>query len=259
MPESWERRIRRAEQLAGEGGPAESLLTFYAQLLRIQKDLYDSFKGRLSASLNRDLPVVRERAVALLRGVAEHGPDQLAIEARTLLDGDPSAIDGVLVAYWRAPADRQFFAKAVLQPYGQSLVDAGVVPSDRVLTRTDNRCPRCGGAPQLSIVDMTGAASADGGSRQLLCADCLTPWPFRRVVCVHCGEEDEGKLGYFHSPAYEHLRVDVCDMCRHYVKSVDLARLGIAVPLVDEVAGAPLDLWACERGYRKIELNLVGL
>jgi hypothetical protein len=31
------------------------------------------------------------------------------------------------------------------------------------------------------------------------------------------------------------------------------------VPLVDEVAAAPLDLWASERGYVKIELNLVGL
>ena len=43
------------------------------------------------------------------------------------------------------------------------------------------------------------------------------------------------------------------------MKSVDLSRLGLAVPLVDEVAGAPLDLWARERGYEKIELNLVGL
>ncbi len=34
--------------------------------------------------------------------------------------------------------------------------------------------------------------------------------------------------------------------------------IGIAVP-VDEVAGASLDLWALERGYQKIELNLVGL
>jgi formate dehydrogenase maturation protein FdhE len=40
---------------------------------------------------------------------------------------------------------------------------------------------------------------------------------------------------------------------------VDLTRLGIAVPVVDEVAGASLDLWAREHDYQKIELNLVGL
>jgi formate dehydrogenase maturation protein FdhE len=35
--------------------------------------------------------------------------------------------------------------------------------------------------------------------------------------------------------------------------------MDVAVPVVDEVAGASLDLWALERGYQKIELNLVGL
>jgi len=54
------------------------------------------------------------------------------------------------------------------------------------------------------------------------------------------------------------LRV-ACDTCGHYLKGVDLTRLGVAVPIVDEVAGAPLDAWAREHGYEKIELNLVGL
>jgi formate dehydrogenase maturation protein FdhE len=43
------------------------------------------------------------------------------------------------------------------------------------------------------------------------------------------------------------------------LKTIDLGRLGLAVPLVDEVAGATLDVWARSHGYEKIELNLVGL
>ena len=39
----------------------------------------------------------------------------------------------------------------------------------------------------------------------------------------------------------------------------DLTKSGIAVPLVDEVATAALDLWARDHGYTKVELNLVGL
>jgi formate dehydrogenase maturation protein FdhE len=35
--------------------------------------------------------------------------------------------------------------------------------------------------------------------------------------------------------------------------------LGFAAPLIDEIAAAPLDLWAREHGYTKIELNLVGV
>jgi hypothetical protein len=53
--ESWDRRIRRAEQLASEAGPAESLLTFYARLLRRQQDIYDSLKTHGLRSLDRDL------------------------------------------------------------------------------------------------------------------------------------------------------------------------------------------------------------
>ena len=43
------------------------------------------------------------------------------------------------------------------------------------------------------------------------------------------------------------------------LKGIDLTRFGLAMPLVDELYAAPLDLWAREHGYTKIELNLVGL
>jgi FdhE protein len=259
VPGVWDRRIRRAEHLAADATPAASLLAFYARLLRAQQTLYDALPARPSGCLDRDLDSLRAAAASLLRDVEQHGPDPLVVEARAMLQAGDSAMQGALLEYWRAPSDDQFFAKAILQPYGQRLADAGIPATDRPQMRVDNRCPRCGGAPQLSILDGAAATSTDSGSRKLLCADCLTPWPFRRVVCPQCGEEDERKLGYFHSPAYEHLRLDICETCRFYLKSVDLGRSGLAVPLVDEVAGVPLDVWARERGYEKIELNLVGV
>lgn len=194
---------------------------------------------------------------ALLRDVADYGPDRLAAEARDLA-AMGSAFAERLMAFWRAPSDRQFFPKAVLQPYGQRLAESAVAPHDRQLWRTDNCCPACGGAPQLAILD-AAPVSGDGSSRRLQCANCLTEWPLRRVMCPQCGEDDEHKLGYFQSEEFEHVRVDACDTCRHYLKSVDLQKLGLAVPLVDEVAAAPLDAWAHEQGYKKIELNLIGL
>ena len=47
--------------------------------------------------------------------------------------------------------------------------------------------------------------------------------------------------------------------CGRYLKSIDISKAGLAVPLVDEIAGASLDVWAVEHGYTKIELNLIGL
>jgi formate dehydrogenase maturation protein FdhE len=256
---SWDRRIRRAEQLAGGGGSAASLLAFYARLLRAQKAVYDNLHTRHpSGSIDLDVTLLASSSGALLREVADHGPAPLVVEARTLLGSNPSAIENLLLTNWHARSDRAFFAKALLQPYGQWLADAGVRSAEH-LPIPDNHCPRCGGAPQLSVLDADRTASGDGSSRLLLCAGCLTPWPFRRVVCPHCGEEDERKLGYFQSASFEHVRVDACDSCRHYLKNVDLTKIGLAVPLVDEVDAAPLDVWAREHGYEKIELNLVGL
>lgn len=264
MRETWDRRIRRAEELAAAESPAAALLVFYARLLRNQKAVSDALHARRpSGSLDRDLTLMREPISRLLRDVAANGPEALANQARTL---DLESLRTSVLAHWREPSDRQFFPKAILQPYAHWLAESGVAPIDRVpmppggaSPPTSNRCPFCGGAPQLSILDPLSATSGDGSGRRLLCATCLSTWPFGRVLCAQCGEEDEHKLGYFHSPDYDHLRIDACESCRHYLKTVDLGRFGLAVPLVDEVAGASLDIWARDHGYEKIELNLVGL
>lgn len=261
MKDTWAQCVDRARQLAAANGPGAATLGAYADVLTFQRQAYEVFREVLgrsaSGSLERDLPVVRGQMPRLLQAIVANGPQALRPDATRLLESTGAAIDDTLLSNWRAPSDQDFFAKATLQPYACWLAECGIAPIGRPLPRADNRCPFCGGRPQLSI--LVAAGEADGGGRQLLCATCLTAWPFRRVVCVYCGEEDERKTGYFHTPVFDHLRVDACESCTHYLKTVDLTKLGLAVPLVDEVAGAPLDLWARERGYEKIELNLLGL
>lgn len=259
MQDTWSSRIRRAEELAAENEAAALVLRFYAALLGAQARIHEALGARpLSGSIERDLAPIREAAPALLRVVATHGADPLAHAARQLLqDGEPS-LDDILLTYWREPSDAQFFGKAILQPYARALVESGRAPLRPNLTRTASRCPHCGGKPQLAVL-VSDSVETDGGGRRLLCAMCLSTWPFGRVVCANCGERDEAKLGYFGSAAYDHVRVEACDTCRRYLKGIDLSRLGIAVPIVDEVAAAPLDLWARDRGYTKIEMNQVGL
>ena len=215
--------------------------------------------ARPSGSPKADLPLIRGPALTVLQAVAEHGPPQLSVEARTLMEGTPEAIGDLLCTYWSCPSDRQFFAKP---SFNRTRSGWPRTASPRPIAcarrrRTDVR--NVAGSPQLSILEASSAISAGGSGRLLLCATCLTSWPFRRILCPWCGEDDERKLGYFESPAFDYQRVDACDTCRRYSKSIDLGRLGFAVPLVDEVAGASLDLWAREHGYEKIELNLVGL
>lgn len=262
LKESWDARIQRAERLAAAGGAANELLAFYGKLLRAQKEVYEYLRGRRgwlpSGLLEDDLEVLRAAMPDLLRAVEASGPPALAEEARLLLRAGGDEVDAMLLEQWRAPSDARFFAKAFLQPYAGWLAESGARPVGRDWERRESLCPFCGGTPQVSFLQ-TVEPGAESGGRGLVCSACLTARPFRRVVCASCGEERPTKLGYFQSPEYEHVRIEACDTCKHYIKGVDLTRLGLAVPLVDEVAAAALDVWAREHGYTKIELNLVGL
>lgn len=260
--ESWDTRIKRAEELASRAEPTKEILTFYSKLLLAQKEVDEFLRSRRgwlpSGSLAEDLPMVRGCLPDFLRAVEANGSKVLAEEARELISAASTTVDEILLEHWRDPFATQFFAKAFLQPYARWLAESGRQPTDRVFENNDKRCPFCGGVPQVSFLQIREATS-ESGNRDLVCATCTTNWSFRRVACSHCGEESPTKLGYFHTSEYDHIRIEACDTCRHYIKVVDLTRFGFAVPLVDEVAAAALDIWSREHGYTKIELNLVGL
>jgi FdhE protein len=116
-------------------------------------------------------------------------------------------------------------------------------------------CPFCGEKPVTAVLRPEG----DGGKRFLLCSLCFTEWEFRRILCPNCGEEDKDKLPIFGAEEFPHIRVEACDTCHVYLKSVDLTKNGLAVPEVDELASVVLDLWAGENGYTKLQTNLFGL
>jgi len=242
MSEWWDKQIQRADYLAPRANGAKELLNFYAHLLRAQRDIYEFLRSRRgwlpSGELECDLPVLLDALPEFLKAIQSHGPESLAAEAHDLSETDTQVMTERLMMYWRNSSDIQFFEKALLQPY--------------------LRWVFCGGNPQVSFLK-NKETTAESGNRDLICATCLSSWEFRRVVCANCGEERPAKLGYFHSPEFDHVRIEACETCKHYLKGVDLTRAGFAAPIVDEIDAAPLDLWAREHGYTKIELNLVGV
>jgi FdhE protein len=257
MPDSWQRRIDRATALARADSRAAALLTQYAAILAAQRTCYDTLVSRgerLTGSLEDDLDSVRECAETVFATIAKSVPESVAAGAPR----DAASTDQLLRDGWHAPS-ASFLARLVLQPYAEALSGLGHRPEGRGLETTPGRaaCPFCGGPPQVSVLRRD--SGSDGGGRELICALCSTSWALRRILCVHCGEEDEHRLKYFHTPEFDHVRVDSCDTCLHYVKAVDLTRLGIAVPVVDEVASGALDIWAHEHGFTKVEPNLIGL
>lgn len=254
----WSKRVDRAAELARDASPTQHLVAFYAALLAAQSEVYRAVAGAgssLTGVLQRDLPAVKPALAPVLDAVAAAGPGDLAQRALALRDEPGDGLDLLLLSYWRSPSGIDFFGKACLQPYARCLADRGIPIPHASDAAAPNRCPVCAGRPQVASIE-GGPAS---GGRTLHCARCLTSWSFKRVMCVECGEENPATLGCYRSPEYPHVRLDTCDICRHYVKAVDLTILGLADPLVDDVASAALDLWAVEQGYVKVERNLVGM
>jgi FdhE protein len=67
------------------------------------------------------------------------------------------------------------------------------------------------------------------------------------------------RLAVYVAEELPHIRVEACDSCRHYIKTIDLTRNGNAIPVVDELAAIPLSLWAEENSYMKLTTNLMGI
>src|SRR5262245_15353007 len=260
MKFTLERAVRRIEAIAPKATGTRELLDFYHRVLIVQQDIYGSLGAAKTESISgnpaQDLKLLRPGLRVLLEETRSRGTQYLADSAGALLAATDSDLDEMVLDYWEHPSDIQFFAKAVIQPYALLMSDRGIRPYGRGGDQRENRCRFCSGKPQLTYFQ---AQEQEGSMRRMQCAVCLSSWTFRRVVCANCMEEDPRNLGYYSSQDLAHLRVETCESCKYYIKAVDLGVVGLAVPLVDEVAAAPLDGWAREQGYAKIELNLVGL
>jgi FdhE protein len=79
------------------------------------------------------------------------------------------------------------------------------------------------------------------------------------MTCAACGETATERLPiYQEGEHFPHMRVDACESCHRYLVTIDLRKDPRAIPIVDELAGLPLDLYAQERGMTKITPNMLG-
>ncbi len=104
-------------------------------------------------------------------------------------------------------------------------------------------CPVCGSLPAIAWLE-------GEGQRYLFCSFCWQKWPLNRVLCPFCGSRDQQGLLYFYSDEEKEYRVDACESCRNYIKTVDTRVLTRrAYPPLEQVASLHLDLKAAEAGY----------
>jgi FdhE protein len=139
---------------------------------------------------------------------------------------------------------RAFVVETLLQPLAEQCAQAALGrPSSR-----DNRCSFCRQRPSTGVLRDAG----HGTRRALVCGLCFTEWPFERIVCPSCGERRFDALPVYTAEQIAGVRIDGCDSCGAYLKTIDASTDGAAVPHVDDLATLALDLWAREQGYQRI-------
>ena len=108
-------------------------------------------------------------------------------------------------------------------------------------------CPVCGAWP--SLAEIRGIDR----QRRLRCGCCGCDWAFPVLRCAFCDEVDHRKLGSLAPEGEEqHRRVETCDGCRGYLKSVTtLLALPPHLLALHDLATVPLDLAAQDRGYAR--------
>ncbi|QGG48399.1 formate dehydrogenase accessory protein FdhE [Heliorestis convoluta] len=141
-----------------------------------------------------------------------------------------------------------YFIRAMLKPY---LLASSKALEETIATRDwrEPFCPHCGSEPTLGRL-----SKEEHGKRYLYCSTCETEWPFRRVVCPFCANEDQYSLPIYYVDEERHYRIEGCNQCKRYLKTVDeryyqkQERLDL---YEEDVATVQLDLVAREKGLRQ--------
>jgi FdhE protein len=110
---------------------------------------------------------------------------------------------------------------------------------------SEGYCPICGKEPKIGEI-----REEEDGKRYLFCNQCGFKWYFNRIKCPFCGNDEQQSLAYFEVEGDERYRVDVCNKCWRYVKTVELPKSSEEPNLdVEDIATLHLDMIAYDEGY----------
>ncbi|MGE4424217.1 MAG: formate dehydrogenase accessory protein FdhE [Pseudodesulfovibrio sp.] len=152
-----------------------------------------------------------------------------------------------------APRTLPFLALAAMGPsieaaagmLAEKLPDVKVMPV--------GTCPVCGSMPLISSLEQKE------GFRHATCSFCRHHYRIKRLACPVCGEDDHKKLTFFTVDEEPGFRVDVCESCKTYVKTIDFRNLDrVALPVLDDLDSLALDYVAANQGYRRATLSAWG-
>jgi formate dehydrogenase accessory protein FdhE len=283
LTQAYERRAARATLLEDTGNDP-AVLRFAAGLYRQQGAVVAALEDRWplaagaaeragegarsgdgtdapSGELELDLQVLLPALEALVRYAAKEGPSGL----RDAAARHRHELAPMLLAWWHQSRSGRvdYLARVLLRPYAELLASRGVVlepmgrPSAAAAARLrSHACLSCGGPAWIGW--RQPGSGDEAAPRYLGCALCGRRERVARPGCTACGETAADRLPFFQSPHLPVVRLEACDSCQRYVKSIDLTVDARAIPEVDDLASLALDGWARAQGYERLEPSLAG-
>ena len=273
-------QVRKAVETIRRLRPAYAiLLDFYGQIFLAQEDSgsqtnIDPIKiseENLSIKAKEKFPLINlsefaidaEESRKLFRkicGIAEGANEDMTVSARGIIRAiDTEELDlntlfsGLLseddILFEKIACDLEIDNKVLaFITYNSIKPSLSVCASQLSIYLDENKpwergyCPICGNPPVLSMFE-------GEGKRFLFCSFCWHRWPARRIYCPFCDNRDSKTLRYFKSEEEQEYRLDVCDNCKKYIKTVDTRETErIPYPPLEDVSTLHLDIKAKEMG-----------
>lgn len=225
-------------------------------LIEIKEFTYDVSEsadlfGRIGHFAREANPKLAESATVILHALEADLKPEVLFDA--LLNGDEAVFENLAEAL---PVEKQILGLIAYNSIKPSLCTAAeqlaayLRPTEPWLK---GYCPICGSSPILSFL-------ADEGERSLVCGFCWHDWQAKRVYCPFCENTDSADLQYLYNEAETDLRIDLCDKCKRYLKSVDTRQADrLIYPPLEQITTLHLDIKAREEGFEPgIKLYLGG-
>lgn len=237
----WLAYLARAEKL--NAGAANPPLTRYIELVSLQTRLSSMLIETIEVPHgNNDRALLSHFNGEALRPLLAVATQEVTPTAESEPAGQSlELLEGLWNQVEEFTYPRDFAARLVLEVFATEL---SVWPHKEMETRPDH-CPHCGFPVLCLIVREEGM----GRRRSALCSLCSSEWVVARLGCLRCGEQRASRLPVFNFETWTHIRVDACDSCGGYLKSIDMAKDAEAQPVPDDIASSAINIWAFEQGY----------
>jgi FdhE protein len=250
---AWQAKVPAPREVPPEAAAEQALLAGEPLVTLADPVIPAGMFGDVVAELAELLAQYRsgsgaEEAQVLGRVVRAADADDREALVQAVLTGSGSGLEAWAERHDASGALLITVASMAVQPFMARFAEAVSEVAPLGLWRA-HYCPVCGGQADVCRIDPENL-------RHLHCPQCDTQWEHHRLTCANCDTDDIKKVNILTVESLEPWRVEVCDVCGGYTKTLDQRHGGhLAMPRVDlfveDARTLPLDVLAEQEGYRR--------